>query len=169
MPEFTVRKAAPGDEKMFLALFGDLNDYLDVPRPEAEKAARLLEDGFGPNPRYRLLVADDEHGMVGFALYFPTYSSGLARPVVYLDQMFVKPAYRGRSVGALLMGALARETIDLESPRLELAVYGFNKKAVGFYEKLGAVPVFEWDENAERDWRLYRLEGGALEGVAGRR
>jgi GNAT superfamily N-acetyltransferase len=99
--------------------------------------------------------------MVGYAVFFETYSTFLAAPTLYLEDVFVLPEARGKGVGGALLRRCAEEAVSRGCGRLEWQVLAWNDLALGFYEHLGAAPL-------HREWRLYRLEGQALENL-GRR
>lgn len=149
-----IRPASAGDGEAFLALVDALADYEKLPRPDAAARIRLLRDGFGPAPRFETLLARLDGQPVGYAFYFYTYSSFLARPTLWLEDVFVVPEARGRGVGLALLRRLGREAAARECGRMEWTVLDWNHSAIGFYERLGARPLHEWT--------TYRLEGGAL-------
>ncbi len=94
----------------------------------------------------------------GFALFFHNYSTWLARPGLYLEDLFVLPECRGHGVGAALLARLARIAVERGCGRMEWAVLDWNEPAIGFYRALGAVPMDEWT--------TYRVTGQALESLA---
>ena len=155
-----VRAAGPGDAAIVLSLIDALADYERLPRPDAAARARLLEDGFGSTPRYHALIAEggDPPRAVGYALYFETYSSFLARPTLYLEDLFIVPEARRGGHGLALFRALARVARSRGCARMEWTVLKWNRLAIDFYDHLGAAPLAEWQP--------YRLEGEALERVA---
>jgi len=119
-----------------------------------------LTDGLFGEPRYaETLIAEDDGEPVGFALFFHNYSTFLAQPGLYLEDLFVLPDRRGGGVGRKLLERLAQIAVDRGCGRLEWAVLDWNKDAIGFYERLGATP------NA--DWTVYRLTGQPLLTLAG--
>jgi len=168
MGRVTIRTAQRNDAEAVIELLGDLNEYEGVSRPDAETRARLWQDGFGPSPRFQVLVAVQDETVVGFALYFEMYCSFLANPVLFLDGMYVKPEVRGKHAGSGLFYELAKKAVEGGCPRMEWTVYGFHDVAVVFYERMHGTPVFEWDANRAKDFRVYRLEGDALLTAAGR-
>jgi GNAT superfamily N-acetyltransferase len=107
------------------------------------------------------LIACDGERPVGFALYFPTYSTFLGKPGLYLEDLFVRPDARGRGVGRLLLERLARITVERGWGRLEWRVLDWNSPAIGFYRKLGAEPL--------DDWTVFRVTGEALQALAAHR
>ena len=155
-----VRAAGPGDAELVLSLIDALADYENLPRPDAAARARLLEDGFGSTPRYHALIAEggDPPAPVGYALYFETYSSFLARPTLYLEDLFIMPDARRGGHGLALFRALARVARSRGCARMEWSVLKWNRLAIDFYDHLGAAPLAEWQP--------YRLEGEALDRVA---
>ncbi|MGE5092573.1 MAG: N-acetyltransferase family protein [Bacillota bacterium] len=155
-----VRKARHEDAPRVLELVDALADYERLPRPDAGARERLLRDGFGPSPRFDLLVGERDGAPVGYALFFETYSSFLARPTLYLEDLFVHPDHRKCGLGLALFRAVATEAVRRECGRMEWAVLTWNRLAIDFYEGLGAVAL--------EDWRTFRLTGEALGAVAQR-
>ena len=149
-----VRDARAGDAPRVLELVDALADYERLPRPDAGARERLLRDGFGPAPRFDLLVGERDGAIVGYALFFETYSSFLARPTLYLEDLFVHPDHRKCGLGLALFRAVASEAVRRECGRMEWAVLTWNRLAIDFYQRLGAVAL--------EDWRTFRLTGDAL-------
>ena len=154
----TIRAAVPADIPEILALIRELAEYEREPAAAVATAADLLRDGWGAQPRFRCLMAEEDGGaVVGFALYFYNYSTWRGRAGIYVEDLFVRPAYRGRGFGrALLMRVV--ETAQAEGcGRVEWAVLNWNKLAIDFYEAMGAVPMSEWT--------TMRLSGDGLENL----
>jgi GNAT superfamily N-acetyltransferase len=105
-----------------------------------------------------VLIAEDDGTPVGFALFFQNYSTFLAQRGIYLEDLFVIPEARGRGVGRVLLQRLAAVALERECGRLEWAVLDWNAPAIGFYKRMGAVPM--------EDWTVYRLTGSALDRMA---
>jgi GNAT superfamily N-acetyltransferase len=119
----------------------------------------LLTAGlFGARPYAEAVIAEEDGEPIGFALFFHTFSTFLARPGLYLEDLFVLPDHRGRGVGRALLAHLAQLALERGCGRLEWAVLDWNAPAIGFYDRLGASSV--------DDWRLRRLDGEALERAA---
>jgi len=115
----------------------------------------LLQAGlFGPRPYAEAVIAEEESQPIGFALFFHTFSTFLARPGLYLEDLFVLADHRGRGVGRALLAHLAHLAVERGCGRLEWAVLNWNQEAIGFYERLGAKPNSEWT--------VYRLAGDEL-------
>ncbi len=128
-----------------------------------ESEVRMTEDLlaknlFGSRPYAETLLAEDGPEVVGFALFFHNFSTFLAQPGVYLEDLFVVPEQRGRGIGRALLERLAQIAIERGCGRLEWAVLDWNREAIGFYERLGATP--------NSDWTVYRLTGESLLGLA---
>ncbi len=154
-----VRRAEAADAPVLLDLIDQLADYERLDRPDASARARLIEDGFGASPRFAALIAETSGEAQGYAITFPTYSTFLARPTLYLEDIFVRPAARGRKIGAALFRHLARQAYDEGYGRLEWMVLDWNRLAIDFYERAGARRMVEW-----LPYRLTRDDLGRLLG-----
>jgi len=154
-----IRFGEPRDVRLITQLIGDLARYEKLEhelKADDEKVAKAL---FGGRPYAETLIAEDAGEPVGFALFFHNFSTFLAQPGIYLEDLFVKPEARGRGVGRALLESLARIAVERDCGRLEWAVLDWNKDAIRFYERLGAKPNFEWT--------VYRLAGESLHALAG--
>lgn len=109
---------------------------------------------FGERPYAEVLVAEEDAAVVGFALFFHNFSTFLGRPGIYLEDLFVRPAHRGKGHGKALLLALARIAVQRGCGRLEWAVLDWNTPAIEFYRALGAEPL--------RDWTIFRVTGRTL-------
>jgi GNAT superfamily N-acetyltransferase len=126
---------------------------------EVELTDDLLAAGlFGPRPYAEAVLAEVEGQPVGFALFFHNFSTFLARPGMYLEDLFVLPEHRGQGIGRALLVHLARLAVERGCGRLEWSVLDWNREAISFYERLGAVAMSEWT--------TYRLTGEALDRLA---
>jgi len=158
MSAFSIRKAGPGDEALILAFICELAEYeklLSLVVATQEKVRAAL---FGANPRVFCDIAEADGEPAGFALWFYTYSTFLARHGIYLEDLFVRPNFRGRGIGKGLMLNLAKRAREEGCGRLEWAVLDWNKPSIDFYQSLGARPV--------AGWQVYRLEGEAMKKLA---
>lgn len=155
-----VRPARRDDAPRLLELVDALADYEKLARPDAGARERLVRDGFGAAPRFQLLIGERDGLTAGYALFFETYSSFLARPTLYLEDLFVHPDHRKSGLGLALFRAVAAEAVRGECGRMEWSVLTWNQLAIDFYERLGAVPM--------EDWRTFRLTGDALAAAAQR-
>lgn len=139
-----VRPATPADAPLFVSLVQALAEYERMPGPDAAARERLVRDGFGPAPRFGVCLAEMDGKAVGFAMTYETYSSHLALPTLYLEDLFVIPEARGRGAGWALFRFLAGEATRRGCGRMEWQVLDWNSLAIGFYERLGARRMEGW-------------------------
>jgi GNAT superfamily N-acetyltransferase len=162
---WTIRPARRDDADGFLALVRALAEFERLPGPTDEAAARLVEDAFGAMPRFELLVAEPvgESGrIVAYAVFFPTYSTFLARPSLFLEDIFVHPDARGRGLAEEILRRLATLAIERGCGRFEWMVLDWNEPAQRLYRRIGAHHL--------GTWQLFRLEGAEeLAALAGAR
>jgi GNAT superfamily N-acetyltransferase len=145
-----LRAAEVADVPVIFGLIGELADYERLRHKMVGSVDDLHRHLFG-EPRFaHVLMADWDGEAAGFALYFFNYSTFLCRPGLYLEDLFVRPAHRGRGIGLALLAALEQRARDLGCGRLEWAVLDWNESAIGFYRRFGARPM--------QDWILYRKE-----------
>ncbi|HEX9104528.1 MAG TPA: GNAT family N-acetyltransferase [Polyangia bacterium] len=156
MSETIIRAADARDLPSVVGLVRALADFEKLPGPD-EAAARRLADDFAAG-RYSLLVAEEAGSVIGYALYFFTYSTFLAQPSLYLEDLFVHPSGRGRGIGERFMRALAREAVRHGCGRFEWAVLDWNVDAQKFYRRLGAEVM--------SSWRICRATGEELKALA---
>ena len=132
-----VRPARRAEAARLAEMANDLNDHVGVSgRPFT--AARVRADGFGPRAAFTPLVAELDGAVVGYAFFSPGYNTDVASRSVWLHDLFVAPAARGRGAGAALMAAVAAETVRRGAVSLEWGVHASNAGALGFYRRLGA-------------------------------
>jgi GNAT superfamily N-acetyltransferase len=139
-----VRPATPGDGPDILRLIKGLADFEKLAPPDEAAQKRLLEDAFGPRPRFDIFVAEVEGTIAGYAFIFETYSTFQARPKLYLEDIFVSEEYRGYKVGLALFRQCVAEAERRDCGRMEWAVLDWNRHAINFYERLGARHQQEW-------------------------
>jgi GNAT superfamily N-acetyltransferase len=153
-----IRPAEPTDVPVVAELIWQLARFEKL-EDEVVLTDELLRVGlFGPRPYAEAVLAEEDGEPVGFALFFHTFSTFLARPGLYLEDLFVLPEHRGRGVGRSLLGHLARLALERGCGRLEWAVLNWNRDAIRFYERLGAQPNSEWT--------VYRVAGEALNALS---
>jgi GNAT superfamily N-acetyltransferase len=153
-PGPTLRPATGADVPAILACIRGLAEYERLAHECIATESLLRETLFGPVPAAEVVLAEHGGETIGFALWFRSYSTFLARPGIYLEDLFVFPAWRGRGIGRRLLGHLARTAVERGYGRLEWAVLDWNTDAIRFYESLGARPM--------SDWTTYRVTGDAL-------
>jgi len=149
-----IRAGTRRDAPTILALIRGLAEYERLEHEMEATIARIRLHGFGRRRYFETLLCFDGRRPIGFALYFFTYSTFLARPTLYLEDLFVVPDARGHGAGKALLGALARIASRRGCGRMEWAVLDWNAPAIGFYERLGA--------RLRKDWILTRLTGEDL-------
>ena len=154
----TIRAVRENEVAQVLRFIRELAKYERLEHEVVATEERLRKGLFG-EPRYCEVVfaclADEP---VGFALFFPNFSTFLGLPGLYLEDLFVLPSARGRGIGQRLLSWLARETVNRGGGRLDWSVLDWNEPAIRFYKSLGATPMSEWG--------IFRLTGVALERVA---
>ncbi|MGH8287362.1 MAG: GNAT family N-acetyltransferase [Steroidobacteraceae bacterium] len=156
----TIRPAEERDCALILSLIRDLAEYERLSHEVVATEEKLRRTLFGERRFAESIIANLDGEPVGFALFFHNYSTFLGQPGIYLEDLYVRPAARGRGVGEKLLAHLARLAIDRGCGRLEWWVLDWNEPALAFYRKLGAVPMDEWT--------VQRVTGSALEALARR-
>ena len=151
---FTVRDARPFDVPAIVGLIRDLAVYEKQPEDCHADGSLLAEHLFGGKRFAEVVLAEAGDRIVGFTLFFHNYSTWLTRPGLYLEDLFVAPAWRGLGAGEALLRHLARLAVARGCGRMEWSVLKWNEPAIGFYERLGAAPM--------DGWQVYRLAGDAL-------
>jgi GNAT superfamily N-acetyltransferase len=144
-----------------VALIGELAEYEHLAHEVVLDDDEVADHLFGPRPYAEVLIAESDDGhVVGFALFFHNFSTFLGRPGIHLEDLFVRPAHRGRGHGLDLLRELGRIARDRRCGRIEWNVLDWNEPSIAFYRSLGARPMEEW--------LLYRLTGDALDALAER-
>ena len=159
MSSVTVRFATAADVKTILRFIKGLAEFEHEPDAVKATESDLLRDGFGPKPKFEVLIAEIEKESVGFALFFPTYSTWEGRPGLYLEDLFVVENMRGQGIGLALLVRLAAIAVERDCARLELSVLHWNP-AREFYHTLGL--------HHKDEWLPYRISGEALRALAAR-
>lgn len=149
-----LRAAGPDDAAAIHRLIVDLATYEREPQAVVVTPAELRAQLAAARPPFECLLAEEDGAVVGFALYFHNYSTWRGRPGLYLEDLFVEPAFRGRGLGKRLLVELARIAVERGCARMEWAVLDWNAPAIGFYRSLGAQPLSEWT--------IFRLTGEPL-------
>jgi GNAT superfamily N-acetyltransferase len=153
-----IRTAEPSDAALILRFIRNLAEYERLLHEVAASEADIVRDLFGPNPRVFCDIAWWDGAPAGFALWFYNYSTFRGRHGIYLEDLFVEPAYRGRGIGKALLIQLARRCRAEGLTRLQWWVLDWNRASIEFYKSLGAVPM--------DDWTVLRLSGEALQKLA---
>jgi GNAT superfamily N-acetyltransferase len=152
-------RATERDVPVILQMIRNLAEYERMADEVVATEAALRESLFGARPDAEVLIAYADGQPAGFALYFHNYSTFVGRRGLYLEDLFVKPAFRGRGIGKRLLVELARIAVDRGCGRFEWTVLDWNEPAIGFYKSLGA--------RSMDAWRIFRVTGDALTRLAG--
>lgn len=153
-----IAPAAPEDAALVFSFVRELAEYEKLLHEVDATEEGLAEALFGATPRVFCDIARKDGEPAGFALWFYNYSTFRGRHGIYLEDLFVRPAFRGAGIGKALIRALAARCRDEGLARLEWWVLKWNAPSIAFYESLGAKPMDEWT--------VYRLSGDALERTA---
>ena len=154
----SISPAIPADVPTILSFIRELAEYEKL-LDRVTATEQLLRDGlFGPRPYAEVLMARLEGKSVGYALFFHNFSTFLARPGIYLEDVYVRPAARGRGVGKALLREVARTARDRGCGRIEWSVLDWNKPSIDFYLSIGAKPLEEWT--------MFRMDVAAIAQLA---
>jgi GNAT superfamily N-acetyltransferase len=153
-----IRPATPADVPTIARLIRALADYEKLADKVLLKETDLREHLFGPRQFAEVLLAEDAGAVVGFALFFHNYSTFLGKPGIYLEDLFVEPAHRGKGFGKGLLVALAKLAVERDCGRIEWSVLNWNEPSIQFYLRLDARRMDEWT--------VYRLSGEPLSRLA---
>ena len=154
----TIRPATVDDVPLIAQLIRELAEYERLADAAVATEDGLREQLFGERPAAEVLIAEADGEPVGFALFFHTFSTFLGKRGLYLEDLFVRPAFRGSGLGKHLMATLARIAVQRDCGRFEWSVLDWNAPSIAFYRKLGATGMDEWT--------VQRLEGDALHALA---
>ena len=155
MSNLRIQPAVEHDVPIILQMIRGLAEYERLAHEVVATEDLLRETLFGPKPAAEVLLAYWEEECAGIALFFPNYSTFLAKPGIYLEDLFVKPEFRGKGIGFALLKRLAALAVERGCGRMEWSVLDWNDPSIQFYKSLGAVAL--------DDWTRYRLTAGALE------
>ncbi|MBL8351455.1 MAG: GNAT family N-acetyltransferase [Burkholderiaceae bacterium] len=158
MIEFQLRAAEPRDLPALVGLIGELADFEQLTHLLRVTPETLAPHLFGERPAAEAVVAESSDRVVGFALYFTNFSTFLARPGLYLEDLYVQPAVRGAGIGKALLNHLGALAVARGCGRFEWSVLDWNEHAIGFYRRMGATVM--------PDWRICRVSGDALQRFA---
>ena len=147
IPGFELRNATESDVPLVLSFIRDLAEYEKLSDEVVATEDQIRAALFGDRKVAEVIFGHFEGKPAGFALFFHNFSTFLGRPGIYLEDLFVKPEYRGKGFGKLLLAYLAKLAVERNCGRLEWAVLDWNEPAIKFYESLGAQPMEEWVVN----------------------
>jgi GNAT superfamily N-acetyltransferase len=158
---FTLRPAQPADVPALVGLITELAEFEHLTHLLQVTPANLHPHLFGPRPAAEAMVAEVAGQVVAFALCFTNFSTFLAKPGLYLEDLYVQPAHRGSGIGQALLQRLAEVAVERGYGRFEWCVLDWNADAIRFYERMGATLL--------PDWRLCRVTGEALQALGSAR
>ena len=158
MPEPEIRSATEDDVPLILTLIKELAEYERLSHEVVATEEALRDSLFGERRVAEALLGYLGGNQAGFALFFHSFSTFLGKPGIYLEDLYVRPEFRGAGVGRALLVHLAGLAKERGCGRLEWSVLDWNEPAIGFYRGIGASPV--------SGWTVYRLTGEALENLA---
>lgn len=153
-----IRPAVPQDAELIVQLIRELAEYEREPQAAIATVADILRDGFGESPKFRTLVAEWDQRPAAFALFFLNYSTWLGRPGLYLEDLFVRPEFRGNGIGKAMLQELARIALAENCYGMKWQVLDWNTPAIDFYEALGA--------KLQKEWLSVRIMGEPLRALA---
>ena len=153
-----IAPATPADVPLILSLINELADYEKLRHESVATESSIEEALFGATARVETVIARLGGEGVGFALFFHNFSTFLGKRGLYLEDLFVRPAYRGRAIGKSLLSYLAALAVERDCGRFQWQVLDWNRPARDFYESLGAEP--------DAAWVNYRISGDALRRLA---
>jgi GNAT superfamily N-acetyltransferase len=153
--DFTLRPAALRDLEAIVGLIGELAAFEQLTHLLEVTPAKLRPHLFGERPVAECLVAEADRQIVAFALFFTNFSTFLAKPGLYLEDLYVQPVQRGRGIGRALLQRLGALAVERGCGRFEWSVLDWNVDAIRFYEQMGATVM--------PDWRICRVSGAALQ------
>jgi GNAT superfamily N-acetyltransferase len=153
-----ISPATAADVPLILSLINELADYEKLRHESVATEASIHKALFGPKPHAEAVIARYDGERVGFALFFHNFSTFLGKPGLYLEDLYVRPAYRGRAIGKSLLSYLAALAVRRDCGRLSWQVLDWNRPSRDFYESLGA--------QADPSWVNYRMTGEALRRLA---
>jgi GNAT superfamily N-acetyltransferase len=155
-----IRYATAADVSLILDFIRGLAEYERAPEEAVATEEDLLRDGFGLAPRFRVVIAEWQGQPAGFAFFFFNYSTWKGRPGLHLEDLFVRPEFRGKGIGKALLVHLAKIALEENCSRFEWQVLDWNTPAIEFYESLGAKLL--------KEWQTMRVDGEAMKRLAGR-
>ena len=144
MGEPTIRRAERQDAALLLELITALANYEKLDPPDEGARQRLIEDAWGDRPRYEAWLAEVDGRAVGYAILFETYSTFLARPTLYLEDLFLLPEFRGQGIGDALFRRVSQLVLERGCGRMEWVCLDWNRAGLRFYDKIGASHMGEW-------------------------
>ena len=148
--EIKIRKAKRTDSSEIIRLICELAEFEKLEPPDKIASRRLLRDAFSKNPKFKIILAEYNKELIGYAFYFFTYSTFLAKQSLYLEDIYISENFRNKGAGKIFWNELLKIAGKNKCGRMEFIVLDWNKNAIKFYEKLGARQM--------KEWNFFRLE-----------
>lgn len=158
IPDFSIRAARPDDCALILGFIQELADYEKLSHEVLATPETLRETLFGERRYAEVLIGEYAGRAVAYALFFHNFSTFTGRPGIYLEDIYVQPAMRGKGFGKTLMTVMAKLAVDRKCTRLEWSVLDWNEPSIRFYRSIGAIPM--------DGWTVQRMAGEALTALA---
>ena len=158
IPNFRIEQTTAQDVPLILSFIKELAEYERLSHEVVATEELLHASLFGERAMAEVLIAYDEHEAVGFALFFHNFSTFLGRPGIYLEDLYVRPAFRRRGLARKMLATLARECVENGYTRLSWAVLDWNVNAIALYDAVGGKP--------QQEWITYRVSGSELSALA---
>lgn len=158
IPGFRIRCATVADCQLILDFVKELADYEKLSHQVVATPETLAETLFGEQAYAEVLIGEFEHSPVGYALFFHNFSTFTGRPGIYLEDIYVNPASRGKGFGKSLLAYIAKLAVERHCTRVEWSVLDWNEPSIQFYRSIGAMPM--------QGWTVQRLDGTALDSFA---
>jgi GNAT superfamily N-acetyltransferase len=159
-PPLVIREATPADVSAILSLIRGLAEYAKLLHEVVATEDGLREVLFGERRHAEVLLAESGTDVLGFALFFHSFSTFLGKPGIYVEDVFVWPEHRDKGIGRALFDHIARVARERDCGRIEWSVLDWNEPAIGFYERMGARPL--------DDWTMYRLDEEGIRDLSAR-
>lgn len=156
--DFTIRQAQVDDVPQIFSLIRALAEYEALSEQMIGSQSQLRSHLFGSRVYAEAIVVEIEQKLIGFALFFPNYSTFLTKPGIYLEDLFVLPEYRRQGIGKAMLSYLGKLALERDAGRLEWSVLDWNESAIAFYQNMGAKIL--------PDWRICRVTDDAIKALA---
>ncbi|MDL2310781.1 GNAT family N-acetyltransferase [Peptostreptococcaceae bacterium OttesenSCG-928-C18] len=157
MKQFKLRKTTREDTGLILGFIKELADYEKM-TDDVVATEELIEEHVFDKERVEVLIAEENNIPIGFCLFFYNFSTFVGRSGIYLEDIYLKPNYRGKGYGKIIFKELAKIAVERNCGRMEWVCLDWNKPSIDFYKKMGAISMDEWT--------TYRLTGDSLRKVA---
>ncbi|MDF1612251.1 GNAT family N-acetyltransferase [Stygiobacter electus] len=156
--DISIHFAEEKEAGIILSFIKELAEYEKLTHEVVATEEKLKETLFGEKKYAEVLIAEYKNQPAGFALFFHNYSTFLAKPGIYLEDLFVKKELRGKGIGKVLLSYLGVIALERNCGRIEWSVLDWNEPSIKFYLKLGAIPL--------NDWTVYRVTGNSIKKLA---